>query len=103
MYGGLILELIGNTLMELLYASQKKKSLPPSTPPLNDLEPDKEKAPHRTFRLNVTGSWDRASSYALWTGVSSGTGLIRDMVVASTVSVCVFRTRVSDLCFINIF
>jgi hypothetical protein len=24
---------------------------------------------------DVTGSWDRASLYALWTGVSSGTGL----------------------------
>jgi hypothetical protein len=23
----------------------------------------------------VTGSWDKASVYALWTGVSSGTGL----------------------------
>ena len=42
----------------------------------------------------VTGSWDKASLYALWTRVSSGTGLIRDVVVASTVSVCV-----SDSCF----
>jgi hypothetical protein len=24
---------------------------------------------------DVTGSWDKASLYALWTGVSSGTGL----------------------------
>jgi hypothetical protein len=38
---------------------------------------------------DVTGSWDGASLYALWTGVSSGTGLICDMVVASAVSVCV--------------
>jgi hypothetical protein len=30
---------------------------------------------------DVTGSWDRASSYALWTGVSSGTSLFRDVVV----------------------
>jgi hypothetical protein len=52
---------------------------------------------------DVTGSWDKASSYALWTGVSSGTGLIRDVVVASTVSVCVFWTCVSDLCFMDIF
>jgi hypothetical protein len=48
---------------------------------------------------DVTGSWDKASLYALWTGVSSGTSLIRDVVVASTVSVCVsglmFRTCVS--------
>jgi hypothetical protein len=45
---------------------------------------------------DVTGSWDKASLYALWTGVSSGTGLIRDMVVASAVSVCVcFRLCVS--------
>ena len=36
---------------------------------------------------DVTGSWDRASSYALWTGVSSGTSLIHDVVVASAVSV----------------
>ena len=28
---------------------------------------------HTSF---VTGSWDKASSYALWTGVSSGTGLV---------------------------
>ena len=52
---------------------------------------------------DVTGSWDRASLYALWTGVSSGTGLIRDVVVASTVSACVFRICVSDLCFMDIF
>jgi hypothetical protein len=39
---------------------------------------------------DVTGSWDKASLYALWTGVSSGTGLFRDVVVASAVSVCVF-------------
>jgi hypothetical protein len=49
---------------------------------------------------DVTGSWDKASSYALWTGVSSGTGLTRDVVVASAVSVCVcfglaFQTCVS--------
>jgi hypothetical protein len=48
---------------------------------------------------DVTSSWDRASLYTLWTGVSSGTGLFRDVVVASAVSVCVsdlcFRTRVS--------
>jgi hypothetical protein len=37
---------------------------------------------------DVTGSWDRASLYTLWTRVSSGTGLSRDMVVASAVSVC---------------
>ena len=30
---------------------------------------------------DVTGSWDRASSYTLWTRVSSGTGLFRDVVV----------------------
>jgi hypothetical protein len=30
----------------------------------------------------VTGSWDKASLYASWTGVSSGTGLVRDVVVA---------------------
>jgi hypothetical protein len=47
-----------------------------------------------TWGTRVTGSWDKASVYALWTGVSSGTGLIRDVVVASAVSVCV-----SDLCF----
>ena len=40
---------------------------------------------------DVTSSWDKASSYALWTGVSSGTGLIRNVVVASAVSVCVFQ------------
>ena len=34
----------------------------------------------------VTGSWDRASLYALWTGVSSGTGLFCDVVVALAVS-----------------
>jgi hypothetical protein len=49
--------------------------------------------------LDVTGSWDKASLFALWTGVSSGTGLFRDVVVASTVSMCVsglcFRTHVS--------
>ena len=48
---------------------------------------------------DVTGSWDRASLYALWTGVSSGTGLFRNMVVASAVSVCVFQ----DSCFMDIF
>jgi hypothetical protein len=48
---------------------------------------------------DVTGSWDKASLYALWTGASSGTGLFRDVVVALTVSVCVFQV----LCFINIF
>jgi hypothetical protein len=47
---------------------------------------------------DVTGSWDKASVYTLWTGVSSGTGLIRDVVVASAVSVCV-----SDLCFRLVF
>jgi hypothetical protein len=47
---------------------------------------------------SVTGSWDKASLYALWTRVSSGTGLIRDVVVASAVSVCV-----SDLCFGLVF
>ena len=26
--------------------------------------------------LSVTGSWDEASSYVSWTGVSSGTGLV---------------------------
>jgi hypothetical protein len=52
---------------------------------------------------SVTGSWDKASLYALWTGVSSGTGLVRDVVVASTVSVCVFRICVLDLCFMDIF
>jgi hypothetical protein len=25
---------------------------------------------------DVTGSWNKASLYALWTGVSSGTGLV---------------------------
>ena len=49
-----------------------------------------------TFRICpqivlVTGSWDRASLYALWTGVSSGTSLIRDVVVASAVSIHVFQ------------
>jgi hypothetical protein len=34
---------------------------------------------------DVTGSWDKASLYTLWTGVSSGTGLFHDMVVASAV------------------
>jgi len=48
---------------------------------------------------DVTGSWDKASLYTLWTGVSSGTGLFRDMVVASAVSVCVFQV----LCFMDIF
>jgi hypothetical protein len=52
---------------------------------------------------DVTGSWDKASLHALWTRVSSETGLIRDVVVASTVSVCVFWTRISDLCFMDIF
>jgi hypothetical protein len=36
---------------------------------------------------DVTGSWDKASLYALWTGVSSGTSLICDVVVALAVSV----------------
>jgi hypothetical protein len=40
---------------------------------------------------DVTGSWDKASLYALWTRVSSGTSLIHDVVVASAVSVCVFQ------------
>ena len=48
---------------------------------------------------DVTGSWDRASLYALWTGVSSGTGLFHDMVVALAVSVCVLQ----DSCFMDIF
>jgi hypothetical protein len=48
---------------------------------------------------DVTGSWDKASLYALWTGVSSGTSLFCDMVVASAVSVCVFQV----LCFMDIF
>ena len=43
---------------------------------------------------SVTGSWDKASSYTLWTRISSGTGLFRDMVVASAVSVCVFQDSV---------
>ena len=43
---------------------------------------------------DVTGSWDKASLYTLWTGVSSGTGLFRDVVVASAVS-----EYVSDSCF----
>jgi hypothetical protein len=34
------------------------------------------------FEESVTSSWDRASLYALWTGVSSGTGPFCDMVVA---------------------
>ena len=38
---------------------------------------------------DVTGSWDRASLYALWTGVSSGTGQFRNVAVASAVNVCV--------------
>ena len=38
---------------------------------------------------DITGSWDKASLYTLWTGVSSGTGLFYDMVVALAVSVCV--------------
>ena len=48
---------------------------------------------------DVTGSWDRASLYTLWTGVSSGTGLFCDVVVALAVSVCVFQV----LCFMDIF
>jgi hypothetical protein len=48
---------------------------------------------------DVTGSWDKASLYALWTGVSSGTSLFCDVVVASAGSVCVFQV----LCFMNIF
>jgi hypothetical protein len=53
MYGGLALELIGSTLTEPLYTSQKKKKSPlSSTPPLNDLEQDKEKAPCRTSQLD---------------------------------------------------
>ena len=43
---------------------------------------------------DVTGSWDKASLYVLWTRVSSGTGLFHDMVVASAVSVCVFQDSV---------
>jgi hypothetical protein len=40
--------------MELLYASWKKKKSPlPSTPPLNDLDTDKEKSPPRTSRHNL--------------------------------------------------
>jgi hypothetical protein len=49
--------------------------------------------------MPVTSSWDKASLYALWTGVSSGTGLFRDVVVALAVSVCVFQV----LCFMDIF
>jgi hypothetical protein len=48
---------------------------------------------------DVTGSWDRASLYTLWTGVSSGTGLFCDAVVVSAVSVCVFQVS----CFMDIF
>jgi hypothetical protein len=36
---------------------------------------------------DVTSSWDKASLYALWTRVSSGTSLFCDMVVASAVSI----------------
>jgi hypothetical protein len=43
---------------------------------------------------DVTGSWDEASLYALWTGASSGTGLFHDVVVALAVSVCVFQDPV---------
>jgi hypothetical protein len=39
---------------------------------------------------DVTGFWDKASLYTLWTGVSFGTGLFCDMVVASAVSKHVF-------------
>jgi hypothetical protein len=52
---------------------------------------------------DVTGSWDKASLYALWTGVSSGTGLFRDVVVASTVSVCVSDSCFRIQCFMDIF
>jgi hypothetical protein len=34
---------------------------------------------------DVTGSWDEASLYASWTGVSSGIGLFHDVVVALAV------------------
>jgi hypothetical protein len=44
-----------------------------------------------TTVLIVTGSWDEASLYASWTGVSSGTSLFRDIVVASAVSASVFQ------------
>ena len=40
---------------------------------------------------DVTGSWDKASLYALWTRVSSGTGLFHSVVVALAVSICVFQ------------
>jgi hypothetical protein len=43
---------------------------------------------------DVTGFWDRASLYALWTGVSSGTGLICDVVVVLAVSIHVFQVFV---------
>jgi hypothetical protein len=42
---------------------------------------------------DVTGSWDKASSYALWTRVSSGTSLVRDVVVASAVTSGQSRNR----------
>ena len=48
---------------------------------------------------DVTGSWDEASLYALWTRVSSGTSLFRDVVVASAISAYVFQV----LCFMDIF
>jgi hypothetical protein len=46
---------------------------------------------HASACYIVTGSWDKASLYTLWTGVSSGTGLFHDVVVASAVIV--------DMCF----
>jgi hypothetical protein len=33
--------------------------------------------------MNVTGSWNKASSYASWTGVSSGTGQKSVCLIAS--------------------
>jgi hypothetical protein len=49
--------------------------------------------------LDVTGSWDKASLYTLWTGVSSETSLFCDMVVALAVIACVFQV----VCFMDIF
>ena len=65
----------------LFLVSHKRTQLASLASPLQELDhvtalPDCPATPELQYPDPVTGSWDEDSSYASWTGVSSGTGLV---------------------------